>query len=117
MNDPYKDAAPSGYHNVTPSITVRGASAAIEFYQRAFDAKVHRCMKMPDGKVIHAEIILGDSAVMLNDEMPDWGVLGPLSIGGSATVLQLYVADADAVFEQAVAEGGGHPSAVESILG
>jgi PhnB protein len=101
----YDKANPEGYHSVTPSLTVRGGAAAIEFYQRAFDAKVHRRMETPDGKIMHAEILLGDSAVMLGDEMPDWGILSPLSIGGSSCALHIYVTDADAVFAQAIAAG------------
>ena len=105
MKSIYENANPAGYHNVTPSIVVRGAAAAIKFYQDAFDAKVGRCMEMPGSKVLHAEMILGDSRVMLNDEFPDWGSLSPLSLGGSPGALQLYVADVDAFFERAVAAG------------
>lgn len=105
MKDIYENSNPKGYHSVTPALVIRGASAALDFYQSVFDAKVRRCMKMPNGKVMHAEIILGDSSVMLGDEMPDWGVLSPASLGGSSSTLQIYVADADAVFEKAIAAG------------
>ena len=105
MKNMYENSNPEGYHSVTPSITVQGAGAAIEFYQEAFGARVRRKMETPDGKIMHAEITFGDSAVMLSDEFPDWGVLSPLSIGGTSSTLQLYVSDVDKVVEQAVAAG------------
>jgi len=95
----------NGYHDITPSLTVRGGAAAIEFYERAFGAKIRHKMDMPDGKVMHSEIAIGDSVVMVNDEFPDWGALAPQSLGGSPVSLNLYVADCDAVFAQAVAAG------------
>ena len=105
MSSEIYNTPPEGYRSVTPSITVRGGKAAIEFYQRAFGAQEFRRMEMPDGKLMHAEIKFGDSIVMLHDEFPDWGVLSPLSIGNSPSALQLYVADADAIFAQALAAG------------
>ena len=97
---------PAGYHSLTPSLTVRGGAAAIEFYQRAFGATVKDRMDGDDGKLMHAELTVGDSVFLLSDEFPDWGFLSPLRLGGSATTLTLYVEDADTVFNQAVAAGG-----------
>lgn len=105
MKNMYEKPNPAGYHTLTPAIVVRDGKAAIDFYQRAFGATVRHVMEMPDGKVMHAEIVVGDSAVMLSDEAPDWGALSPQTIGGSATTLNLYVDDVDTVFNQAVAAG------------
>ena len=105
MKNMYEKPAPAGYHTLTPLLVVRGGKAAIDFYQRAFGATIRHVMEMPDGKVMHAEIQLGDSAIMLSDEAPDWGALSPQSIGGTATSLNIYVDDVDAVFSQAVAAG------------
>lgn len=96
---------PTGYHSVTPYLVVRGAAEAIAFYQRAFGAQEKLRLSSPDGKIGHAEIEIGDSRVMLADEHPDWGALGPLSIGGTPTSLMVYVEDVDAVFARAVAAG------------
>ena len=101
----YENANPAGYHNVTPSLIVRGGAEAIAFYEKAFDAKVRRRMEMPDGKIMHAELTFGDSSVMLGEESPDWGTLSPLTLGGSPCTLQLYVKDADAVFARAQEAG------------
>lgn len=96
---------PPGFHSVTPSLTIRGAAEAIAFYERAFGATEVMRLAAPDGKVMHAEIRIGDSIIMLSDEYPDWGCLSPLTIGGSPSMLMLYVADCDAFFAQAVAAG------------
>src|SRR5918911_1556270 len=96
---------PAGYHSVTPSIVVRNASAAIDFYKRAFGAEEISRMEGPDGKIMHAEIRIGDSVVMLGEENPEWGTLSPLSTNGLPGSLHLYVADADAAFERALRAG------------
>ena len=95
---------PAGYHTVTPAIIVRDAAAAIEFYQRAFGAEELSRMAGPDGKIMHAEIRIGDSLIMLND--PIGGGKGPKAFGGSPASLWLYVEDCDALFNRAVAAGG-----------
>ena len=83
-------AIPEGYHTITPHLTVRGAAQAIEFYKRAFGAKVRMRMPGPDGKTImHAELKIGDSIVFLNDEFPDMGCRSPQSLGGTASGLFL----------------------------
>ncbi len=97
-------AIPEGYHTVTPYMTVRDAARAIEFYKQAFGAVEKGVMKGPDGKVMHAELRIGDSVVMLADEFPQFGSLSPQS-GGSGTGLHIYVEDADSAFDRAVKAG------------
>lgn len=96
---------PEGYHTVTPFLTVRDAAGAIEFYERAFGAKSRGVMKGPDGKVMHAELQIGDSIIMLSDEFPEYGALSPQSLPGSPAGLHIYVEDADAAFDRAVKAG------------
>ena len=96
---------PDGYHSVTPYLIVKGAAAAIEFYQRAFGAAEVLRLEGPGGCIGHAEIRVGDSVVMLADEFPDMGYPGPLTLGGAAVSLLLYVEDVDARVERAVAAG------------
>jgi PhnB protein len=96
---------PDGMHTVTPHLVCAGAAAAIEFYKKAFDATELSRVPDEDGKLMHASVRIGDSVVMLNDEMPEWGALGPKSLNGSAVTIHLYVENADAVFKRAVAAG------------
>jgi PhnB protein len=96
---------PDGYHTVTPYLIVNGAARALDFYRKAFGAKEQMRMPGPDGKVMHAEIQIGDSKVMLADEFPQMGARSPQSIGGTPVGICLYVARVDAVYEQAVAAG------------
>ncbi len=97
---------PEGYHTVTPYLTIRGAAEAIEFYQRAFNAIEAVRLPGPDGKsVMHAEIKIGDSIVMLSDEFPEMGALSPSHFKGTTASILLYVNDCDAVFNQAIAAG------------
>lgn len=96
---------PEGYHTVTPALTMKHGTESIEFYKRAFAAQEICCMNTPDGRIMHAEIKVGDSRIMLNDEMPDMGCLSPASVGGPTSSLYLYVPDVDAAFQRAVAAG------------
>lgn len=99
-------AIPEGFHTLTPHLTVRGAAKAIEFYKRAFGAKVRMRMAGPDGKsIMHAELKIGDSIVFLNDESPDMGCHSPQSLGGTPSALHLYVRNVDAAVKRAVAAG------------
>jgi uncharacterized glyoxalase superfamily protein PhnB len=100
-----KHAIPQGYSAVTPYLIVRDADAAIAFYNKAFDAKETVRMPGPDGKVMHAEINIGGSMIMLSDEFPERGALSAASLNGSPVSVFLYVPDADAVFASAVAAG------------
>jgi uncharacterized glyoxalase superfamily protein PhnB len=96
---------PEGMHTVTPHLVCAGATEAIEFYQKAFGATELSRVPGENGKLMHASVRIGDSVVMLNEEMPEWGAFGPKSLKGSAVTIHLYVENADAVFEQAVAAG------------
>jgi len=96
---------PEGYHTATPYLVVDGAARAIEFYKRAFGAREVMRIAAPDGKVGHAEIIIGDSHIMLADEFPEWDARSPQSIGGTPVGLALYFEDCDAVFNQALSLG------------
>ena len=97
---------PKGYHTLTPYLNIKDAAKAIEFYKKAFGAKVVGKIYMPDGSTIaHAEIEIGDSKIMLAEENEQWGNLSPQTIGGSAVTLCLYVEDVDAVFARALQEG------------
>lgn len=96
---------PHGYHTATPYLIVRGAAQAIDFYQRVFGAVERMRMPGPGGKVMHAEIQIGDSTIMLADEFPEMNALSPQAIGGSPILLLLYVEDVDAVVSQATAAG------------
>jgi len=98
-------AIPKGYHTVTPYMTVRDAARAIEFYKQAFGAREKGVAKTPDGKVMHAELIIGDSTIMLADEFPEFGSLSPQSTGGSGMGLHIYVEDVDSAFDRAVKAG------------
>lgn len=97
---------PDGYHAITPYLSIRGAAQAIEYYKKAFGARERLRMSAPDGKIGHAELVLGDSVIMLADEYPDMGFLGPQSRGGSSVNMYFYVKDVDAVVEKAVVAGG-----------
>jgi PhnB protein len=96
---------PEGYHSVTPYLIIKGASAAIDFYKRAFGATELFRMPDPSGKsVMHAEIKIGDSPIMLADEQPAM-YRSPQSLGGTPVSLMLYVDDVDKVFPRAVEAG------------
>ena len=97
---------PEGYHTVTPYLIVKGGAEAIEFYCKAFGAEEVMRLPAPGGKVGHAEIQIGDSRIMLADEVPEMGFLSPASLGGAAVSICLYVEDVDAVFQRALDAGG-----------
>jgi PhnB protein len=107
---------PEGYHSVTPYITVNGAARAIDFYQRAFGAKEIMRMNGPDGKVGHAELKIGDSIIMLADEMPGSGTRSPQSLHGTTAGIFLYVNGVDKVFDQAVAAGAKVETPLENMF-
>jgi PhnB protein len=103
---PAKRPIPEGYHTITPSLFVRNAADAIEFYKKALGAQELMRMKNPDGKIGHAEIKIGDSIVFLSEEMPNMGAKSPQTLGGASGSLYLYVEDADKSFKQAIQAGG-----------
>src|SRR5438034_7494909 len=95
---------PDGYHTATPHITVNGAERAIEFYKQAFGAQELVRFPGPGGQeIMHAEIKIGDSPIMLSDEFPGTAARSPQSLGGITGTIFLYVEDADAVYARAVA--------------
>src|ERR1700719_2525723 len=96
---------PEGYHSVTPYLFIKGAASAIEFYKNVFGATEVMRMPSPNGQIMHAELRIGDSIVMLSDENPQIGALSPQSIGGTATGLNVYIANVDAVVQKAVEAG------------
>ncbi len=100
---------PEGFHTVTPHLVVRGAARALSFYERAFGAAVQFQNPMPGTDLLlHAQIRIGDSVVMLADEFPDWGSLGPDPDRDGAVIVHLCVEDVDAVYNKAV-EAGATP--------
>ncbi len=96
---------PGGYRTITPYLYVRGAAKALDFYRRAFGAVEKVRMPGPGGLIMHAEIQIGDSMLMLGDENPERGVKSPLSYGGPTSAVFLYVDDVDAWFKRAVGAG------------
>lgn len=94
---------PEGYHTITPALTLYNAARTIEWYKKALGAEEMSRSTGPDGKIMHAEIKIGDSRVMMNDAM--MGMKGPQSLGGSPATLWLYVNDCDALFNRAVGDG------------
>ena len=96
---------PEGYHNVTPYLIIDGAAAALDFYRTAFGAQEVMRMPSPDGRIGHAEILVGTSHVMLADEHPDMGYRGPQAYGGTPVSLMVYVPDVDATFAKAISAG------------
>ena len=100
------NAVREGYQTVTPALTVRNGAEAIEFYKKAFGAEEIMRVPGPDGKsIMHAEIRVGNSRIMLGDESPSMGCLAPVTLGGPGGSLYVYVPDVDAAFKQAVAAG------------
>ena len=104
---------PEGFHTVTPYVTIEGAADAIEFYEEAFGAEEIFRWADPDGQIRHAEVVIGDSPIMLTDEAPEFGMRGPGSLGGSPVHMFLYVDDVDAVFDRAISAGAKELMPVE----
>jgi PhnB protein len=99
------DPIPANYPRVTPYLSVDGAAKAIDFYRDIFGATEHGRMDGPDGKVGHAELMIGNSMVMLADSFPDMGAPTPRALGGSPVTLMVYVEDVDDVFARALKAG------------
>ncbi|MBR8653058.1 VOC family protein [Achromobacter sp. Marseille-Q0513] len=105
MSTPATHAIPPGMHTLTPHLVCEGASDAIAFYKKAFNAEELARLPGADGKLMHAMLRIGDSTVMLCDDFPQWGSLGPKALKGSPVYLHLYVKDVDAAMKQAVDAG------------
>jgi PhnB protein len=99
------EAIPKNYHTVTPSLMVDGAAKAIDFYKKALGAEEIMRFPGPDGRIMHAEIRIGDSVIMLGDEMPEQGARGPKSIGGTPVSFFVYRENVDAAWKRAIDAG------------
>jgi PhnB protein len=109
----FVNPVPEGFHTVTPYMVVRGAASAIEFYKKAFGATETFRWADPDGSVRHAEILIGDSPVMITDEAPEFGMHGPEPSAVPPVSIFLYVEDADDVFERAISAGASELAPLE----
>ena len=109
-------AIPDGYHTITPNITVRDAANALEFYQKAFGAEEVMRMPGPGGKIMHAEIRIGDSRLMIADEMPEMGNKGPKALDGSPVSFYVYVNNVDAAWKRAVGAGAKELMPLENMF-
>jgi PhnB protein len=98
-------AVPKGYTSLTAGLVLKDSRPAIDWYQKVFGAKVKVRMDMPDGRVMHAELKIGDSVLMLGDEAPQMGISSAETLGDSGASVMLYVKDCDAVYARAVAAG------------
>ncbi len=98
-------AIPDGYHSVSPYLVCKDAAKAIDYYTKVFGAEETVRMPGPNGNVMHAEVKIGDSIVMLSDENKERGHFSPETIGGTAVSVMLYIDDVDGVFKRAVAAG------------
>lgn len=98
-------AIPKGRHTVTPSLVIAGAAKAIDFYKKALGAEEVSRFPAPDGTIMHAELRIGDSIIMLGEEMPDQGGRGPKSIGGTPVSFFIYGENVDAAWKRAVDAG------------
>jgi PhnB protein len=105
---------PDGYPQVTPYLYVDGAEDAIAFYGNVLGAKERMRLAAPGGRIGHAELMLGDSVIMLADEAPDMDIRGPKTVGGSPVALSVYVDDVDAAFARALDAGATQLRAVEN---
>lgn len=102
-----KNAIPEGFHTVTPQLTLDNAAQAIDWYKKALGAEEVSRAVGPDGKIMHAELRIGNSRIMLNDAM--MGAKGPRALGGSPASLWIYVEDCDALYNRAIAAGAQAP--------
>jgi PhnB protein len=104
---------PEGYHSVTPYLIIKGAAQAIDYYKKAFGATELMRFPGPNNTVMHAEIKIGDSVIMLADEHEAGLYRSPLAVGGTPVSLMVYVGDVDTVFNQAVSLGAKSTRAIE----
>jgi len=104
---------PDNYPQLSPYLCVDGADAAIAFYTEVFGAKERVRMPGPAGRVGHAELEIGDGLLMLSDEYPDMGNVGPKTVGGTPVTLSIYVDDVDVVYAKAIQRGATATRPVE----
>jgi PhnB protein len=96
---------PRDQQSATPYLVVRGGAKAIEFYVRAFGAREELRLDMPDGRLGHAQLVVGAAKFMLAEEFPEYGYVGPKTLGGTTVGIQIYVEDVDAFADRAIAAG------------
>jgi PhnB protein len=96
---------PEGFHTATPYLTINDGVEALEFYKKAFGATEKYKLVMPDGRLGHAEIRIGDSIIMLGEEFKEYGCTSPRTLGGTPVGIYLYVPDVDTFFKKALAAG------------
>jgi PhnB protein len=106
---PKVNPVPQGYHTITPNLTVSEADKALDFYQKAFGAEETVRMPGPGGRIMHAELRIGDSVIMLHEEMPEMGSKSPKSYGGTPVGFYVYVENVDAAWKRAV-DAGAKPT-------
>ncbi len=116
MSKPAATPIPGGMHSLTPHLVCAGAAEAIAFYKAAFNAVEMTRLAGPDGKLMHAMLRIGDSALMLVDESPNYGMLGPKALNGSPVTIHLYVENVDATVARAVAAGAKVAMPVEDMF-
>lgn len=107
-------AIPDNYPRVSPYLCVDGAADAIGFYREIFGATERTRIPAPEGRIGHAELLIGDSVVMLSDEFPEWGARGPKAYGGTPVTISVYVEDVDDLFARAIAAGAEELQALEN---
>jgi len=96
---------PEGFHTLTPHLVCRNARQALEFYKNALGAEINTISDSPDGRVLHSQMTIGDSILMMSEEFPEYGSLSPQSLNGSSVTLHIYTPEPDALFNRAVAAG------------
>src|SRR5688572_12439582 len=109
-------AIPDGYYSLTPYLVIKGAAEAIEFYKKAFGAEEVVRMPGSGGRIMHAEVKIGNAMLMLSDENPERGHLSPATRGGNTSSVMLYTDDVDATFKKALAAGAKEQSAPEDMF-
>jgi PhnB protein len=109
-------AIPDGYYSLTPYLVIKGAAEAIEFYKKAFGAVETVRMPGPGGRIMHAEVKIGNTMLMLSDENAERGYLSPATRGGATSSVMLYTDDVDATFKKALAAGAKQQTAPEDMF-
>lgn len=99
------NAIPDGCNSVSAYLGLKDVNAAIEFYEKAFGASSATCLEAPDGSVMHGEVRIGNSTIMMSQENPEWHTVSAETMGGSPVSLHVYVEDCDAVFKKALEAG------------
>ncbi len=108
---------PDGFHTITPAFAFKDTCKAIDFYKKAFSATEKFVVPSPDGKgIMHAQLVIGDSTIMIGDEQVEHGCKSAETLGGSPIGLYVYVQDVDAWFKKALAAGGAVRMPVQDMF-